>query len=337
MLRSPWSRAVCGAIVILFSWVAHAQQAQELRATGPSAALVPWRGSRMFYGHSFTALTLSPGAEPRYNPYYAHRFELLPEWHFGGSFFIRGRMEISQELTVSDTTRYVREVVFSDSYLQAGMSGLSVPCLGVRIWPSLRLTFPTSKLSHSRTLRVAISPGVTVSKGFNVLSGLSVSYATRYSERLHRFTTSQNEGSTLPACTDLRSFDCLSLMQTGQRNTARDVVHGPNFALQLHPRLWLNTGLLFSHGWRYGLAPVPAQLSSAQGITTAQDNGVVSATQFGLEAGFSLRPGLALAVGTSTLSMQPNPTTGRWQNPLFNRGTALYLDFGIDFESLFQG
>jgi len=322
-----------GAAVLLWGAASFAQQAPETRASGPSAASVPWRGSRLFYGHAFTALSFSKAAEPQYNPYYAHRLEFLPEWHFGSSFFIRGRVELSQELTVSDTTRYVREVVFSDSFLQAGLSGIPISQLGIRIWPSLRLTLPTSKLSHARTLMAAVGPGVFVSKTFRVLSGLSVTYGARYTERLHRYTTAQNEGSTLPSCTDLRSVECLSLMQTGLRNTARDVLHGPNVALQLTPRVWMNTAFNISHAWRYGLAAAPQELASATGLA-APDNALLNATQFALEVGWAVAPGLGLTAGTSTLAMQPNPFTGQRQNPFFNRGTTLYLDFGLDIEGL---
>ena len=64
MTRSQCLGAMSGALIALLSFSAHAQQAPELRATGPSVAQVPWRGSRVFYGHSFTALSLNPNRAP---------------------------------------------------------------------------------------------------------------------------------------------------------------------------------------------------------------------------------------------------------------------------------
>jgi hypothetical protein len=337
MTRIPWS-VLLAVVFVVSSAFAQAPSTSpatdaEVTASKTETSTIPWRGSKFIYGHAFTALTLHKGAEPFYNPQYGHRLELQPEWHFNDQYFLRGRLELSQELTISDETRYRHEVVASDVRVEGVMEGWTEPRTQILVTPNLRLTLPLSKKSQAQTMVVALAPGVTLSRAFTVGQGLNVAYGLRYQERFHRFTTMQTDGPQLSACVDLGSFDCAESVQTGKRNVRRDFVHGPTVVFTAHERVTLTTAFLLSHGFLYGLAAAPEGVAQSNGLVLSADTGVRNLTRFDLQAEVNLVRGLSVAVGASTLSSQPGPS-GRFVFPFFNRDTVLFVDFGVNVEGL---
>ncbi len=294
----------------------------ELKSTAP------WRGSSFTYGHASTALSLDKGAQPWWNPYYAHRLELMPQWHFNDWLFARARFEIGQELTLADDTEYVREVVFSDITADVGTSGWQEPKTGIRISGDLRLTAPTSKMSWAQTKVFSVGPRLALSRSFPVMQGLSVRYEGRYTRRFHRYTTQQTEAPRLIACTDVDTLDCLNNDNTGRRNVMQDVVHGASVSFQPMEKLSFATALMFSHGFLYRLTP--SDLPRANPF--ADPNVVRFSSVFSLGASYQIADALNLGAGVLTIS--PRGEDGSYRQPFFNQFTTLYLDLGVDFEAL---
>lgn len=303
-------------------------------AKKPDEPKSAWRGSSFSYGHQGSAISAFPGAEPFWNPYYAHQLSLRPELHFESlPFFLRGRFSLNQELTLSDETTYRNEVVWSDVVLEAVAQSWTEPVTKLQLGGSLRLTAPLSKAAWAQTLYLAASPSVSVSRRFDVLSGLTLAWSGRYSAFFNRSTTSAFAGPRIP-CGDADSPLCQQLSHSGVRNGSWSLSHGPVVALAVTPRLAFTFVLNQFRTQLYALTPVtvgtdtgPVEVGERSGIDARY------ATLASLDASYALTADLALTFGVSTFSSQLAPDS-TYRNPLLNRFTSLNFEVQVDMERL---
>ncbi|MBS1148940.1 MAG: hypothetical protein H6Q89_638 [Myxococcaceae bacterium] len=329
-LQSSNHAGLVGLIAIVASFVAHAQVSTASSAVPPKAK-PGYRGSALTYGHQATAYTFDRAAEPQYNPTWSHRLGIIPEWHFNDQLFVRGRLFLGQEFTASDSTNHRNEVELSDLALEVGVSGFTEPFTRIRIGGDVRVTLPTSKLSHGATRLLAIGPGLALSRTFGF--GLTVAYTGRYSYRFHRYTTGLNDAPSIAACGNPLAAACAEFLTTGRRNAHSDLTHGAAIGFAPIEKLSINAAFHLSHLWLYPLAAVPAELGP---ITEARDTPMRSFTNFELAVSWQLFKPIGITVGASTFSPQLN-TYGTRYFPLFNRNTTLYLDLSFDVEAAVSG
>ncbi|MBX7101412.1 MAG: hypothetical protein K1X89_27100 [Myxococcaceae bacterium] len=289
-------------------------------------------GSTISYGHNVAATTLSRSAQPYYNPTYGHRLGLMPEWHPNEQLFVRGRWFLSQELTLSDSTRWAHEVELSDVLIDVGTSGWKEARTGIRIGGDVRLSLPTSKVSLAQTRVLAVGPSVSVSKNFNVLAGLSFAYSARFTYRFNRFTTPQLEGPTIGACGDARSPECAEFVTTGTRNTHFDLTHALSASFSPHEKVTLSSALLLSSYWLYPLAAAPAGVQGSNQLDPTTSTNLRNTTMFNLSVTYQPIKPLGLTLGAFTAAPMLGDD-GQRLFPLFNRNTSLYLEAAIDVEA----
>jgi hypothetical protein len=294
----------------------------------PAKKKAPWRGTSLSYSHATSALSLNKAAEPLWNPYYLHRLAFRPQWHFGDQLFLRGNFDLGQELTLADDTNRRYEVVYSDAVLDLGAAGLADPWLGVHLSGSLRVTAGLSKVSQAQTRFLTLGPGVSLSRRFGVLEGLTVRYDVRYSERLHRSTTTVFDGPTLAFCDGRDLAQCAEYAHSGVRNTARDVSQSVGLSMSPHGRISFSAQFLAHHGFLY-----PLTSAEQYGLPGDQGQHVRYAWGFNLGASIKLFDELSLSLGSSTFAPQLTPSSTR-RSPFFNRFTNLYVDLGLDLEAL---
>jgi hypothetical protein len=288
----------------------------------------PWRGSQLSYGHVATALSLRKDAEPFYNPYYAHHLSLAPEWHFTDKFFARALFDLEQELTLADDTEYKNEVVWSDLRVDLATTGYKEERTGINISGSLRLVGGLSKVARAQTRIFSVGPGVTLARSFEVRSGLKLSYSGRFTQRFNRFTTVQFDAPTLVRCGDADA--CEALASSGTRNVQNDLLHGPSITFDPTEKLHLMANYQVSHGFLY---PLTATERESNRLDASTDVSVRESSRFIVEASYDLLKALSLTLGVDTLTRQPGPD-GLRQTPFFNRFTTVYLDLGLDVETL---
>ncbi len=301
--------------------------AGKVEATAPDSTPAPWRGSAVSYGHWMTATTLVKSAEPYWNPTYVHHLDLAPEWHVGEHLVFRGAFSISQELTLSDNTSYVREFELSDLSLSGGVTGFKEPTTGIGISGDLKVTLPTSKVSLAQTRVMAVGPGVTLSRKFDVLSGLTISYSGRFTYRFNRFTTGELESPRIASCGDPRGEACATLIGGTSRNVNFDLFHGPRVTFSPHPIVSIYTAFNLSHQWLY-------PFSNVAGISVpTTDTTVRNFNRFELGVSVQVLKPLALSLTGDTFGAQTG-TNGLYQQPFFNRFTTISLDAAIDIEAL---
>lgn len=304
---------------------------QGVSETGKSAERPAWRGTSLSYSHNLGVMTLAPGADPFYNPTWSHRLGIFPEWHFGDQLTLRGRFYLSQEFTESDSTRYRNEVELSDVWLDTVWSGFTEKRSGVHLGADVRVTLPTSKASLAQSRLFTLGPAVNVSRRFDVLSGLTLVYTARFTYRFNRFATRQNQGPTIGACGDVRSLECIDFINTGVRNPQFDLLHGPVVSFSPHPKVDLSTSFLMQRAWLPPLAAVPPELAASTQLDAGTDVASRDLLVYSLSVSYQAFKAVGFSFGAWTFSSQLG-ANGRYQFPLFNRNTTLYLDATFDLE-----
>lgn len=310
---------------------AQAQAARSLTGEAVEGSKSPFRGSTLVYEHSGSAISVLKSAEPTWNPYYAHQLSLRPEWHFSDPVFLRARVNLTQELTNSDSTLYKNEYVLSDTTLELVWTGWTEKRTGVRVNGNLRVLAPTSKASRGQSLVTSVAPGLTLVRPFSVLGGLIVGYTGRYTQNFNRWTTSQYDGPTVP-CGDLDSPACARFVHSGVRNSLFNVSHGPILILSPVSKLTLTFSASFAASRLYALhdtvvdtATGPIELGEGAGVNTRFAN-VTS-----LDATWQFNEVFGLSGGAFTYASQTGPDA-TYRNPFVNRFTSFYLDVIVDVE-----
>lgn len=310
---------------------AWAQAARTLTGEAVEGSKSAFRGSTLSYQHGGTAISLHKGAEPTWNPYYSHQLSLRPEWHFADEFFLRARATLAQELTNSDTTKYKNEYVLSDTTLEFVWSGWQEQNSKIRVSGNLRGLVPTSKASWGQSLVTSLSPGLTLTRGFPVLSGFILGYTGRYTHNFNRWTTSQYDGPTIP-CADMDSPACSRFVHSGVRNTASSVAHGPLAILIPTPKLTLTFAASFFRSQLYDLHDTVVETATGP-LALGEGSGVNAryATLMSLDANWQFNDVFALSGGAFTFSAQTG-ADGLYRNPFVNRFTSFYVDVIVDIE-----
>lgn len=287
-----------------------------------------WRGSYLKYTNAFTAMSLSKAADPYWNPTDVHSLSIHPEWHFNKHLFVAASFDIEQELTLSDDTTYANQFMVSDLSFDVGTSGYEEPVSGIRASGFLRLIAPTSLASKGQTKLFSLAPAVSLSRKFDVASGLTVGYSARYTQRFQRYTSGQYDGPIIGSCASAQTLNCARFDNMGNRNTQEDLLQGPFVSFDPVERLHLYVTYWQMNAWLYPLSPTDVPLS-----VDPVDNPMREANAFILSAGFDVTRELSLSLGASTFTSQPG-LDGLRRSPFFNRNTTVSLDVALDIEAL---
>jgi hypothetical protein len=300
----------------------------------------PWRGSRLTYGHTVTAGTFLRGGQPYYDPSWSHHLALEPEWHLNDFVYVRARLFISQDLTLSDTTNSPYLPGLSDLYLYGGWSGYEEPHTRLKIAGDLLVTAPASGASQYRGEILRVGPRAALSRTFDVLAGLTIGYGARPVFHLNRgvaspfcYTTECSGGFGSNSGVDHDSGPDVAFTQaTGGRNVFFHVSHGPFVSFRPHETVSIDATFFFDQGWLYALASPPPQF---MGSTQTSGGGVNRSdmTRFLLSVGWQFTRPVGAAVSAFTTGGQL-AADGTYVFPLFNRFTQFNLDFTLDLEAL---
>jgi hypothetical protein len=318
--------ALVGVLAFAASFVAAAEEAKPATAaatpqataetTAPKAPKKAfYSGSAISYGHAAGASDL--------NPSWSHHLELVPEFHVGNQFFVRARFSLEQEFTDADAETGNHEVYFGDIGLETGVAGWTIPVVGIHVAANVRLIAPTSKASQNRTLITSVGPALSLSRRFNLLSGVTVAYAGRLTQRFHRFTepyVMTNQGCASAMRSECRDPDGI--------NVHTELNHGPALSFSPIDVLTFATTFQISHKWRY--AP-----THVDGLPD-QQNPVLFDTVFDLSASWQMFKPVGLTLGASTFTPGLN-AEGSNKSVFFNRNTTLYLDATVDIEAAVKG
>jgi hypothetical protein len=310
-------------------------QAQEPEAATVSATVSEeapaevkppiWAGSTLTYRNAATALSTSRSAELTYNPYYEMSLTAAPVLRLHDKVNVGLQASVSRELTNSDYTTRRGEFEWSDLTLRFGFPGIyTIPVAEIRISADLPFAFPTSRISRARTTIVAMSPGISLSRRFDVLSGITLRYGLRGTYWWNRYETGQYERPTIDGCVT----DCAQFRAMESLNTTWRIAN--SFGLDVAFIEQLSLGISFAVV-RDDVGQPPVADVSFVPITPTD-------ARFSNSAGVALTwqaiDALALTLGAETAHPQLRPGPGEYYAPFFNRYTVTYLDATLDFGAL---
>jgi hypothetical protein len=294
---------------------------------------VAWyRSSSFSYRNVASAISFNRDAEPTYNPYYAMIFGLNPYFWTGKTGYINLRLDLSHELTNADNTTEKHETLLSDITLGIGLSNFfTIPTLEVGVSTKFDIITPTSKISQARTLIIGLRPGFSLSRSFDVLSGLALGYSFGVTKNFHEATTMQREVPLIPEfLTSTRSNE--SFLNTGVRNASWEFANGFSIGLDFIKWLGASGAVTLIHGILYDNNPMDDNLDYDLYQVEAPTN-IRYMIAYSLEIHSTPVKPLTIALGAETVNPQLAPDS-TYETPFFNRYTAVYLDLRLDIAGL---
>lgn len=300
----------------------------------------PWAGSIVAYEHAFSAISLDKASGQTWNPYYAHSISLQPAWRFHDYVGLKLRIDVEQELTDSDDTVKKYEWMWSDLNVDVNAGkGYTEKVTGIKVNGGIRFGIPTSKASKARTMILSIAPGLTVSKTFDVLEGLTIAYSGRFAWQLHQSTTAEYDGTSL-SCGDPDSESCERFLNTGIRNAKNVLVHGPSISLDILKNLSFSVSYSMRRMGLYDLDDEKIyDPASGTYLTTLEpgENDISAryGQSFGAEIAWAPIDLVGISLGFSSVygDLRQN---GSRQTPLFNQFTNIYLNLSLDIDEFVQ-
>lgn len=334
LFRRLTTTSTMGVVALLTLTVNSLALAQAVPTVGAGSTdegtKAPYRGTSVSYGHSVSVYNYTDSTTA-----YTHRLGLMPEWHFSDAFAVRSRFYLTQELTLSDTTTRPYEVELSDLWLDAVWTGWKEKNSGIKVGADLRATFPTSKQSQAATRLFTLGPSASLSRTFNVLSGLTLVYSARFTWRFNRFTTRQNQGGQITNCIgnsrliEAGFVDACGTTNSGASNVMADLLHGPTVVFNPNEQVNISASLFMQRGW------VPALAASEVGGVALEAVPAQTRDFIGFSLGVSYQPWdvVGFTLGAFTFANQLD-SKGQYIFPLFNRNTAASLDASFDLEAI---
>jgi hypothetical protein len=295
-------------------------------ATGAKA---PWRGSLLALRTETTLLTLDRGAELTYNPYVAMSFEARPRWWFGDVFYLALDFSLVRELTDSDDTTMAGETWLGDVNVGGGAAKFwTLPWVGIDLSADLRVITPTSKLSRARTMQAALRGGLTLSRTFPVLSGLTVSYLCQGTGYFHRHTTSELSSPLISGCGS-EDGSCDRFANSGVRNSKFRLGNAATVSMDFLPWLGLDATAMHRLDFLYPAADDDPRISFVPQEPTDRRHSLV----YEIELRFQPMKSLGIGVGVSSLNPLQAPDSSHYK-PFVNRYTMAYLELRLPVDGL---
>ncbi|MGB9599668.1 MAG: hypothetical protein ACPL7I_03885 [Myxococcota bacterium] len=276
-------------------------------------------GSAVGFGNSF-------GINPD-NPLSTLSLKLLPKVNLPWTdfFYISGRIDLSKEVTNSDTTSYQYETLLSDGRVEFVFPELYREKFTDIVLSGLfRTSFPTSKASQFATLRWGNMIDLGISKGFFGEKGkpetqrLFLGYDFRFYKNWHKYTTSQVEGSSGGYYRQyplrVKTADYLN---TGNTNLEYQVAHIFSGSITITEKLSFVGYFWVINGWAYELY--------AGGKRGTRDS-----IDFNIELDYQIFKWLMVDFGLDTFQPQLLPDSTYTNNPFwrntYDNYTTLYFD-----------
>ncbi len=298
------------------------------------------RGSAVSYTNSASAISFNKDAESTYNPMWLMSFGIAPKFWTGKKGYLFLDLNISREITNSDWTTKEGETILDDVVFGAGLAKIyTIPIIKIDISTKLSFVVPTSKASQARTLILGIRPGFSLSRGFDVLSGLKLAYGLSATKGFHYATTAQLEDGVIEdikASAVVSTRSMASYLNTGVRNASWDLVNTLGVGLDFTDWIGMGLNVGVAHAFLYPLSDdyestfnEGAELS----FSNEDPSDVRYAMIYGAEIHTMPHSAFTITLGAST----SNPMLAKdstYETPFVNRYTAVFLDLRLNIDGL---
>lgn len=276
-------------------------------------------GSAIGFGNSF-------GINPD-NPLSTLSMKLLPKFNLPWTnfFYLSGRIDISKEVTNSDTTSYLYETQLSDARLEFVFPELyREKFTDIGFSGTFRISFPTSKASQYATLRWGNMIDLGISKGFFGEKGkpetqkVFLGYDFRFYKNWHKYTTSEIEESSggyykqYPLRVKAPEY-----LNSGITNLEYQVAHIFSSSISISEKLSFVGYFWVINGWAYELY-------------SGGKRGTRDSIDFNIELDYQLYKWFVVGLGLDTFQPQLLPNSTYTNNPFwrntYDNYTTLYID-----------
>lgn len=317
--------ALAITVAILFSSTPAVAQMLDPAMSAQAKKKKIYRGSMVTYENIFSAYSLSQSAQQSYDPYYAMSLTFMPQVWLRDDMFVQARIAAEVELTLSEMTDTKREPILSDltlTYLWAG--AYTIPALKVRVSPSVRLRFPTSKISQARSLLFSVGPGFALTRSFKLHGGkyfnnLMVNYAFRAAKPFNEYTTTQVD----VVCGNFNRPEC---QHSGNRNVNWQFVNAFSVRTVAHPKVILTLSFAMINQLLYEGSAFDKELADGTIVRIpATENNHNALIQAGLDVTVPVAKWLYASAGVIAFHNQLTPDSSYWV-PLINRNAMIYAD-----------
>lgn len=285
-----------------------------------------WRNTLFIYENAVSAYSFDKDAELTYNPYYAMSYSFIPRFYLYKGMSLRVNWAFEQELTNSDTTTKKHEVYWTDVNVDWVWGGAAtIPGVDVMFTPKLRVTLPASKASQARTLYVALGPGFDFLKSFDVLGGITLQWAFRYTKYFNKYSGPVSEEPLLECPGSQAKCPYYAL---GNRNPSHAFTNA--FLIEIRPidSLYLAVQVAVINRLLYKNTEATVDIigGSYEVRESSQNSNHSGLMQYVFEIGYDVLPFMSIGLGSNTYNPMLAPKS-EYYAPFFNRYTTLYLDF----------
>lgn len=297
--------------------------------TAPQAAPSPQNvqaTKKEFFTGSTVSFSNTFGINPD-NPLSTLAMKILPKYNpsFTDFFAISGRIDISKEVTNSDSTTYQYETQLSDARLEFVFPELyKEKYTDISLSGFFRTTFPTSKASQYATLRwgnaidIGISKGFLGEKGMPETQRLQMGYNFRFYKNWHKYTTSEVQESSggYYKYYPLRVKEP-DYLNTGSTNLEYQVAHIFSGSIMVTDKISFIGYFWVINGWAY--EPY-----------SGGERGRRDSIDFNIEVDYQVLRWMTVAFGVDTFQPQLLPNSTYTNNPFwrntYDNYTTLYFD-----------
>ncbi len=285
-----------------------------------------WRNTLFVYENAVSAYSFSKEAELTYNPYYAMSYSFTPRFYLYKGMSLRLNWSFEQELTNSDSTTKKHEVYWSDVNIDWVWGGAAtIPGVDVMFTPKVRFSLPASKGSQARTLYIALGPGFDFLKSFDVLGGITLQWAFRYTKYFNKYSGAVSEESLLECPGTQASCPYYGL---GPRNPSHAFTNA--FLLEIRPidKLYFAIQVAVINRLLYKNTETEVDIlgGSYEVQESSKNSNHQGLMQYVFEIGYDVLPFMSVGLGANTYNPMLAPNS-EYYAPFFNRYTTLYLDF----------
>ncbi len=300
----------------------------------PEEWRAPYAGTSISYINAVSARSFNKNYEPTYNPEYSMGLQIAAAWNFNKMLGMNASILLAREITNADYTTKRGEIWVDD--LKLGFNARNfwtVPVLEIKTSAGLGIIAPTSKTSRANTLIMGLKPNLGLSRSFEVLSGLNLSYGFAFTKNFHEYTTRQFEESRIPGI----SAD--AFINAGLRNGSYNFVN--SFAVSLGITDWLSFSANYAliHAFLYEQKNLDGFEDEVIGATIERsdigvpDENVRYFNVFGARLSVTPNPAFSIDLGFDTAAPTRKPDS-TYQSPIFNRNTVIALGLNLDIAGL---
>jgi hypothetical protein len=273
----------------------------------------PFRGSVLILDQSMTTQTAGIGVTPiSFVPLYELWLSFRPRYYFDRHWSLRGRFDVTKELTNSQNTTYYQEDVLGDVWTDL-VYGTALDSLwrGTKLDVGLRALWPTSKASQANGTYVTAGVRGVVDHVFDLngddapfFDHLHVALGFSYLHPFSATTTPNSFGSFGYARQDVDERSFISDQISGQ--TLAEHVFWANLTagVQITPQLAFTGDLVMINEWHY--PPTSTSVGTLTGTavirTPGSDNQYVQDTWFVANLDYQPMDELSFSLGYYNLA-----------------------------------